>query len=237
MKNSRRDFLKKGSLLGLGLASVSGSGIASGIWQAEDHIPTFKLPDLPYSYDALEPFIDKMTMEIHHSKHHAGYVNNLNNAIKGEKHFADNLLEVFSEMERYPASVRNNAGGHWNHTFFWQILRPGRDENMPIGNLKNALEKEFGSLAEFKTAFKKEALARFGSGWAWLVKMEDNSLKIISTANQDNPHMFKNAGKPIIGIDVWEHAYYLKYQNKRADYIDNFWSILNWDQAEVHFNS
>lgn len=237
MENSRRNFIKKSSLLGLGAVAVSNMGLAANLLDNNNHLPKFTLAPLPYPAEALEPYIDSLTMQIHHGKHHAGYVSNLNKAIESYSHFPDNLIEAFEEIHRYPASVRNNAGGHWNHTFFWNHLRPGRADNAPVGKLAEAIQKNFGSFTEFKAAFKKEASARFGSGWAWLVLTPKGKLEIISTPNQDNPYMLKKAGKPIIGIDVWEHAYYLKYQNKRADYIDNYWSIVNWDAAELTFTS
>jgi len=237
MENSRRDFIKKSSLLGLGVIAASNMGMAASLLETNNHTPSFTLEPLPYPADALEPYIDSLTMQIHHGKHHNAYVTNLNNAIKDLDHFPEDLLEVFKTIQRYPASIRNNAGGHWNHTFFWNILRPGKENNQPIGNLANAINADFGSFDNFKAAFKKEASGRFGSGWAWLVVNNKGKLEIISTPNQDNPYMLKKAGKPIIGLDVWEHAYYLKYQNKRADYIDNFWAIVNWDAAEVHYNA
>lgn len=195
----------------------------------------FELPKLKYEYSNFEPHIDARTMEIHYTRHHAGYVEKLNEAIKGTD-FEGKSLEEILKSDNLPTAVRNNAGGHWNHTFFWEILSPEGGE--PKGEFLEALNKTFGSFEKFKEEFEKVALSRFGSGWAWLVKTEDG-LKITSTANQDNPLMAgaevkglpAQAGTPILGLDVWEHAYYLNYQNKRADYVKAFWSIVDWDKV------
>jgi Fe-Mn family superoxide dismutase len=192
---------------------------------------TFELKPLPYPSDALEPHIDARTMEIHHGKHHATYVTNLNNALKDQVEVAKRPLEeILARLETVPesirATVRNNGGGHWNHDFFWKLLTPGGSES-PTGELAKAMESAFGNFDEFKVKFKTTGLGRFGSGWAWLVSNRDGSLAIISTPNQDNPLM---EGKhAILGVDVWEHAYYLNYQNRRADYLDALWNVINWD--------
>ncbi|MCX8112184.1 MAG: superoxide dismutase [Bacteroidia bacterium] len=200
----------------------------------------FTLPNLPYAYDALEPHIDAMTMEIHHQKHHGTYLNNLKSALEKYPEWASKSLEeVLSNLSKIPeeirAAVRNNGGGHWNHSFFWPLLTP-KSTGRPKGELAKAIESTFSSYEAFQEKFTAAALGRFGSGWAWLV-WRDNKLEIGSTPNQDNPLMdiseFK--GKPILGLDVWEHAYYLRYQNRRADYIKAWWNVVNWEEAEKHF--
>ncbi|RMH64293.1 MAG: superoxide dismutase [Calditrichaeota bacterium] len=204
---------------------------------------SFNLPDLPYDFSALEPHIDARTMEIHHGKHHAGYVNNLNNAISGqaglESKGLDELLGSLSSVpEAVRTAVRNNGGGHWNHSFFWNIMS-GNGGGQPEGDLAAAINDAFGSFDAFKEAFKKAGATRFGSGWAWLVVDASGALKIGSTANQDNPVMdiseFK--GTPILGVDVWEHAYYLKYQNRRPDYLSAFFNVINWEAVGEHFKN
>ena len=189
----------------------------------------FELQPLTYSYDALEPYIDKATMEIHHSKHHQAYANNLNKAIEGTELESKSLEEMFSMMSKLPAAVRNNGGGHWNHDLFWKLMTPGGSKE-PTGDLLNDIVSTFGSFDDFKKKFAEAATGRFGSGWAWLVK-SDNKLVITSTPNQDNPLMdvAEVKGNPILGLDVWEHAYYLKYQNRRPEYIENWWNVVNWD--------
>ncbi|MBV4367509.1 superoxide dismutase [Mn] [Erwinia sp. BNK-24-b] len=200
---------------------------------------SYSLPSLPYAYDALEPHFDKQTMEIHHTKHHQTYVNNANAALEGTE-FADlPVEELITKLDQVPADkktvLRNNAGGHANHSFFWKGLKTGTTLS---GELKAAIEKDFGSVEAFKEAFEKAAATRFGSGWAWLVK-KDGKLAVVSTANQDSPLMGEAisgaSGTPVIGLDVWEHAYYLKYQNKRPDYIKAFWDVVNWDVAAQNF--
>lgn len=196
----------------------------------------FKLQDLPYAHDALEPHIDKQTMEIHHGKHHQTYVTNLNKAIEGTELEKKSLEELCENVSKHGTSVRNNGGGHYNHSLFWKILSPdGGGE--PAGELADAIKKDFGSFDEFKNQFKQAALGRFGSGWAWLCVHSGGKLSICSTPNQDNPLMDVTDcdGHPVIGIDVWEHAYYLKYQNLRADYVDAFWNVVNWKEAEKRF--
>lgn len=194
----------------------------------------FELPKLNYSYLELEPRIDAKTMEIHHTKHHQTYITNLNTALSSHPDLADKpILELLTSLDTLPAElktpVRNNGGGHYNHTLFWEMLTPQTKE-MP-STLSEALSKSFGSIDAFKAEFKKAALGRFGSGWAWLVKQGDG-LKIISTPNQDNPLMEDASLSILLGLDVWEHAYYLNYQNRRADYIDAFWSIVDWEYVE-----
>lgn len=191
----------------------------------------FELKPLPYPTDALEPHIDARTMEIHHGKHHATYVTNLNNALKDHSELAAlSLNDLVSHLDKVPenirTAVRNNGGGHWNHDLFWKLMTPGGSDT-PAGDLAKAIDAAFGSFDEFKIKFKTAGLGRFGSGWAWLVAQKDGSLMITSTPNQDNPLM---EGKhAILGCDVWEHAYYLNYQNRRADYLDAWWNVVNWD--------
>lgn len=191
------------------------------------------LPNLPYAYNALEPYIDAQTMEIHYTKHHQAYVTNLNNAIAGTEAEGKTLLELVKNIDKYSVAVRNNGGGHWNHSFFWELLSPNAVKS-PSGELLEKIEKKWGNLDKFKEEFGKAALSRFGSGWAWLCLEKDGSLEICSTANQDNPLMpgVGCEGTPLLGLDVWEHAYYLKYQNRRADYINAFWSVLDWKAVE-----
>lgn len=202
----------------------------------------YQLPALPYAYDALEPHFDTQTMEIHHSKHHQAYVNNANavlaNLPEWEKLSAEELIARLAELpENVRTPLRNNAGGHANHSLFWQILKTGTTLQ---GKLKAAIERDFGSVEAFRAEFEKAAATRFGSGWAWLV-YEDGKLKVVSTANQDSPLMGQAvsgaSGYPIIGLDVWEHAYYLKFQNRRPDYIKAFWQVVNWDEAARRFES
>jgi Fe-Mn family superoxide dismutase len=192
----------------------------------------FELPALPYASDALEPFIDKTTMEIHHGKHHNAYVTNLNNAIAGTDAEKLSIEDICKNISKFPAPVRNNGGGHFNHSLFWKILQKN-EGGKPSGALAAAIDSTFGSFDKFKEEFAKAATTRFGSGWAWLIKKADGSLAITSTPNQDNPLMdiAEVKGTPLLGLDVWEHAYYLKYQNRRPDYIAAFWNVINW--AEV----
>jgi len=194
----------------------------------------FELPDLPYAHDDLEPNIDKQTMEIHHGKHHAGYVAKLNAAIEGTDMAGLSLEELLTKHSSN-AVVRNNGGGHWNHSLFWTIMGPDGGGN-PSGTIMDAIHDSFGSFEAFKEKFSNAAATRFGSGWAWLCVHPGGKLEVCSTANQDNPLMPEAGcgGRPILGLDVWEHAYYLKYQNKRPDYIDAFFSVINW--AEVNKN-
>ena len=195
----------------------------------------FELPKLAYSYDALEPTIDARTMEIHHTKHHQAYVDNLNNAIAGTDLEGKSLEEIQKTGTDKPA-VRNNGGGHFNHSLFWELLTPGGSKE-PVGNVKAEIEK-IGGFEKFKEDFSNAAKTRFGSGWAWLVKNSDGSVVVSSTPNQDNPLMpvADVKGTPILGLDVWEHAYYLNYQNRRPDYVSAFFDVINWDKVEELYN-
>ena len=202
-----------------------------------------ELPALPYAQDALEPHIDAATMGIHHGKHHATYIANLNNALEGNadleaKSIEDLISDLGSVPEGIRGAVRNNGGGHANHSLFWASMSPNGG-GAPSGDLAAAIDAAFGSLDEFKAAFKAAALTRFGSGWAWLVKKEDGSVAVTSTPNQDNPIMGEAAGccgcTPLLGLDVWEHAYYLNYQNRRPDYVDAFWNVVDWDAVAARF--
>lgn len=196
---------------------------------------SFELPKLPYAYDALEPHIDAQTMEIHHSKHHNGYTNNLNNAIAGTEFEGKSIEEILKSCKNSPA-VRNNGGGFWNHSLFWSVMGPNGG-GQPSGELADAINSAFGSFDAFKDAFSKAAATRFGSGWAWLC-VNGGKLEVCSTANQDNPLMDEGCGgTPILGLDVWEHAYYLKYQNRRPDYINAFFNVINWDKVAENFNA
>jgi len=193
----------------------------------------FTQAPLPYAYDALEPFVDAQTMEIHYSKHHAGYVNNLNKALKDAGMEANtDMNAILGNISKYSTAIRNNAGGHYNHTLFWNVLTPNKDTKLSA-ELSAAIVTTFGSMEAFKTQLTQAAATRFGSGWAWLVVTPENKLVICSTPNQDNPLMDDAPvkGTPIFGIDVWEHAYYLKYQNKRGDYLQAIWSVVNWDEV------
>ncbi|EAD0648415.1 superoxide dismutase [Listeria monocytogenes] len=199
---------------------------------------TYELPKLPYTYDALEPNFDKETMEIHYTKHHNTYVTKLNEAVAGHPELASKSVEeLVANLDSVPedirGAVRNHGGGHANHTLFWSILSPNGG-GAPTGNLKAAIESEFGTFAEFKEKFNAAAAARFGSGWAWLV-VNDGKLEIVSTANQDSP--LSDGKTPVLGLDVWEHAYYLKFQNRRPEYIDTFWNVINWDEANKRFDA
>ncbi|MCS6773770.1 MAG: superoxide dismutase [Thermoflexales bacterium] len=202
----------------------------------------YELPPLPYPYEALEPYIDAQTMQIHHGKHHGGYVTNLNNAVKDYPELAakspEELIRDLSALpEGIRTAVRNNGGGHVNHAMFWQQLKVGVPEPTS-GALYDAIVAAFGSMEAMKDAFEKAGLARFGSGWVWLVVNKDGKLEIMSTPNQDNPMMAEYGGlKPILGVDVWEHAYYLKYQNRRADYLKAIWNVVNWDDVAHRFST
>ncbi|EYU14963.1 superoxide dismutase [Mn] [Photorhabdus aegyptia] len=202
---------------------------------------SYSLPSLPYSYEALEPHFDKQTMEIHHTKHHQTYVNNTNSALEAFPELARlDIDDLIQQLDKIPADkrtfVRNNAGGHANHSLFWKGLKLGTTLQGP---LKEAIERDFGSIDSFKEKFEQAAATRFGSGWAWLVLKDDGKLAVVSTANQDSPLMGEAisgaSGYPIIGLDVWEHAYYLQYQNRRPDYIKAFWNVVNWDEAATRY--
>ncbi|MBN1926474.1 MAG: superoxide dismutase [Prolixibacteraceae bacterium] len=198
---------------------------------------SFELPKLDYAYNALEPLIDARTMEIHHTKHHAAYTNNLNNLVAGTEWEGKSIHEIFSNTDKVPAGIRNNGGGFYNHNLYWKVLTPGGHDKTS-GKLHNAIVKDFGSFDKLKEEFAKAAATRFGSGWAWLVKA-DGKLVVASTPNQDNPLMNVSEvqGTPILGIDVWEHAYYLNYQNRRPDYIEAFWKLVNWDVVSDFFHA
>jgi Fe-Mn family superoxide dismutase len=196
---------------------------------------SFELPQLSYAYDALEPHIDARTMEIHHSKHHQGYTNNLNNAISGTDLEGKSILDILSNCSDKPA-VRNNGGGFYNHSLFWEVMSPNGGGN-PSGELADAINTAFGSFEAFKDAFSKAAATRFGSGWAWLC-VTDGNLEVCSTPNQDNPLMGEGCGgTPILGLDVWEHAYYLNYQNRRPDYINAFFNVVDWGKVSENYSS
>lgn len=199
---------------------------------------TYELPKLPYTYDALEPNFDKETMELHYTKHHNTYVTKLNEAVSGHPELAEKPVEeLVANLDSVPedirGAVRNHGGGHANHTLFWSILSPNGG-GAPTGDLKSAIESEFGTFDDFKEKFNAAAAARFGSGWAWLV-VNNGKLEIVSTANQDSP--LSDGKTPVLGLDVWEHAYYLKFQNRRPEYIDTFWNVVNWDEANKRFDS
>ncbi len=195
----------------------------------------FTLPALPYAHEALEPHIDTLTMQIHHGKHHQAYVDNLNKALAGTAYENKTLEEIVKHAGSISAPVRNNGGGHWNHSFFWESLAPNAG-GTPTGELAEAINSTFGSFDEFKTKFAAAGVGRFGSGWAWLI-VKDGKLEISSTPNQDNPLMdvADVKGAPVLGVDVWEHAYYLKYQNKRPDYLAAIWNVVNWTKAAERF--
>ena len=198
----------------------------------------FELPKLPYAYNALEPHIDARTMEIHHTKHHQAYVTNLNNAIAGSDAEKLTIEDICKNISKYPMPVRNNGGGHFNHSLFWTVMAPNAGGH-PKGDLASAIDTAFGSLDNFKTQFAAAGTGRFGSGWAWLIVGADKKLAISSTPNQDNPLMdvADVKGTPIFGLDVWEHAYYLNYQNRRPDYITAFWNVVNWDEVARRLQS
>jgi Fe-Mn family superoxide dismutase len=245
MENSRRAFIQKSLLAGIGI-SLLGKNLLEAQEQKESvavlsMTGPYTLPALPYPYDALEPHIDRLTMEIHHDKHHQAYVTNLNKALESVKDAPNTLEEILKNVSKYPAAVRNNGGGHWNHTFFWNILRPtvsANSANSPYGKLAEAIVSAFGSIDKFKEQFNNAGKDRFGSGWAWLVVGADKKLAITSTPNQDNPLMdvAEVKGTPVLAIDVWEHAYYLKYQNRRPEYMAAFWNVVNWDKAGELFS-
>ena len=246
--SDRRDFFKKIGLLSLtGIATklVSNEQLNALEMIANEGMQNtpFTLPALPYAYNALEPVIDEQTMKIHHTKHHQAYVDKLNKALEntGGKFV---LEEAFKTISKADAAIRNNGGGHYNHSLFWQLMKPtptnvsaNSKENKPVGKLSESIIKDFKSFDDFKKEFSERSAKIFGSGWCWLIEQE-GKLKITTTPNQDNPLMdvTSEKGKPILALDVWEHAYYLKYQNKRADYIANWWNIVNWEKAEELFN-
>lgn len=198
----------------------------------------FQLPDLPYAFDALEPNIDARTMEIHHGKHHAAYTTNLNNAIAGTELEGKTIEEILASVSQQSPAVRNNGGGFWNHNLFWEIMSPNGG-GAPTGAIGDAITRDFGSYDKFKEQFTAAATTRFGSGWAWLIKDSSGKLSITSTPNQDNPLMdlAEVKGTPVLGLDVWEHAYYLNYQNRRPDYISAFYNVINWEEVNRRFQA
>lgn len=199
----------------------------------------FQLPELPYAFDALEPHIDARTMEIHHGKHHAAYVNNLNAAIAGTDMENKSIEDILANISQYPMAVRNNGGGHYNHSLFWELMSPdGGGEPSDRMNIHKAISRDFGSFENFKKEFTNAAMTRFGSGWAWLCVNDKDRLFICSTPNQDNPLMdvVDAKGTPVLGVDVWEHAYYLNYQNRRADYLNSFFNVINWHEVTKRYN-
>jgi Fe-Mn family superoxide dismutase len=227
---NRKEFLKTvtGGAVALGFV---GTAVRCTPGAAAREVAPFKQKELPYDFGALEPHFDRETMEIHYTRHHAAYISNLNKALEGTELATKTLEELLASAGAGPVGVRNNAGGHWNHTFFWDILAPGKGGE-PTGKVADAINAQFQSFGAFKEAFAKAGTGRFGSGWAWLVA-NGGKLEIGSTPNQDNPLMdiSEIKGTPILGLDVWEHAYYLKYQNKRADFIEAFWNVVNWDKV------
>ncbi len=252
--NSRRNFIKNTTFLSIGTfftSNLFGKNLLEenknfenlNFTNSEIIEGLYSLPKLPYSYDALEPHIDKMTMEIHYSKHHNAYVNNLNKALETlDKDLIEKsktLDSIFENISKFPEPIRNNAGGHYNHTLFWSLLKQNGGGE-PKGKLADGIKSSFGTFEEFKKQFADASMKCFGSGWIWLV-VQDNKLVIGSTANQDNPLMRLKGkglkGKPILALDVWEHAYYLKNQNRRAEYISSFWNVINWEIAENFYNT
>ena len=197
---------------------------------------SFELPKLNYKYDEFEPYIDSKTMEIHHTKHHNGYTTNLNNAISDSKFQNSGIIEILKNLDMTNFALRNNSGGYFNHCLFWETIKPNGSGN-PSGNISSAIDKSFGSFDDFKEIFSKAAATKFGSGWAWLCVKKEGTLEVCSTSNQDNPIMpgIGCEGFPILGLDVWEHAYYLNYQNRRPDYIKAFFEIINWGKVEQNF--
>ena len=236
MKNNRRDFIKKSALLAVGAGTLSSfkNELFAEVLPATETSP-FTLPTLPYDYAALEPHIDTLTMQIHHDKHHGAYVNNLNKALVENKIDAIKLEDILTKASSFPSAIRNNAGGHWNHSMFWNMMKPGGGGN-PSGEIADAINSAFGTFDDFKKKFSDNAMGRFGSGWTWLIK-QNGKLTVGSTPNQDNPLMDASElkGTPILCLDVWEHAYYLHYQNKRVEYVTSWWNLINWDEVARRF--
>jgi superoxide dismutase, Fe-Mn family len=245
---SRRKFITDAAKTAA-LLTISGSTTSALLSSCVNTKPSFLLDPsinsfaqapLPYAYDALENVIDAKTMEIHYTKHAAAYSKNVIDEIASlnlQNSKVINLTNVLTNISKYSTKMRNNAGGHYNHELFWQCMRPKQEGNLPMGNLQLAISKAFGSVENFKKQFAEAGKTRFGSGWAWLYVDEKKNLKIGSTPNQDNPLMFISEikGYPLLALDVWEHAYYLKYQNKRADYIENWWQVVNWNYVQTRF--
>jgi len=229
----RRTFIRS-SVFGGALAILHNSPLLSSTTMTqskEQKAMPFTLPELPYAHDALEPYIDKMTMEIHHGKHHAAYVANLNKATENTEWASKSIEEILKNVSKLAPAVRNNGGGHYNHSLFWKWMKKGGG-GQPSGELATAIDRDFTSFDKFKEQFSNAGVTRFGSGWAWLIKQE-GKLVVASSPNQDNPMMdvAETKGTPILGLDVWEHAYYLKYQNRRPEYVAAFWNIVNWDEV------
>jgi len=240
----RRKFIFSAGLASMAMSLNKVSGITNinsinnnNKLRSVNKMAKFELPALPYAFDALEPHIDARTMEIHHGKHHAGYVTKLNAAVEGTDAEGKSLEDLMKNVSKYSTGVRNNGGGHYNHSLFWSVMGPNKGGE-PLGELAEAMNKQFGSFDKFKEEFSNAAATRFGSGWAWLVIKDDGSLAVTSTPNQDNPVMdiADVKGTPILGIDVWEHAYYLNYQNRRPDYISAFWNVINWDEVAKRYS-
>lgn len=241
--HNRRNFIKSSLLLAaipaispLSSLAFEPAGRSTVLKEEGAAAFVFSQVQLPYAYDALMPSIDALTMEIHYTKHHATYVKNVNDALKAENLTFQSATDFFGQASKLSAKAKNNGGGVWNHNFFWETMQPS-PASAPSAKLKAAIDKSFGSLDQFKDLFSKAALAQFGSGWAWLVN-DNGMLKITSTPNQDNPLMDTAAvkGTPLLALDVWEHAYYLKYQNKRNDYIAAWWNVVNWDRVSKRFS-
>jgi Fe-Mn family superoxide dismutase len=238
MKTSRRKFIEssfKATTIAIGAPLLSTAAIPFTATSVDNHVPAafqFSQVPLPYAYNALEPSIDATTMDIHYNKHHTAYIKNVNEAITAEKISFSSEQDFFKNASKLSAKAKNNGGGAWNHNFFWQVMQPSKAAKTPTGKLSDAINGSFGSFEKFKEQFTQAAMTRFGSGWAWLVN-DNGKLKIGSTPNQDNPLMDNSdiKGTPILGLDVWEHAYYLKYQNKRNEYVANWWSVVNWDEV------
>jgi len=209
--------------------ALAATAVLAGPAIAQDDVATFAFEPLPYAYDALEPYIDARTMELHYNRHHRGYFNKLLTALEGTELGNTSLTELLGEISAWPMAVRNNAGGHYNHSLYWQVMSPPAG-GFPTGPLQEAIEAQFGSLDGLRVEFKTAGLSHFGSGWAWLCVADDGSLFVTTTSNQDNPLMdvVERRGAPILGVDLWEHAYYLKFQNERGRYIDSFWNVVSW---------
>lgn len=241
MTLSRRSFLAH---LPLAIAAgLIGSRLPSGLRANEggrSYPQPFSIGELPYEQNALEPFIDQLTMKIHHQRHHAAYVNNLNRAIERFPEIAEmDLVALMKNISAYDSGVRNNGGGHYNHDLFWQVMSPAGEGGEPSGELMDAIDRAFGDMETLRETFNQAALARFGSGWAWLIVRPDGTLAVTSTPNQDNPLMDlipeDEKGTPVLGVDVWEHAYYLSYQNRRGDYLKQWWRVVNWTDVNRRF--
>jgi superoxide dismutase, Fe-Mn family len=230
IQTMKKSFILFGTLLSALLLPLTSHSEPTAVTKETRNLPGYTLSALPYAYEALEPVIDRETMKIHHQKHHQAYVNNLNKAIVGTPAAKLPIQSLLAEISKWPATVRNNAGGHWNHQFYWESLLPPAQFKAPSSALKQAIDTEFGSMEAFQKAFEAAGAGHFGSGWVWLIKKQDGHLTITSTPNQDNPLMdiADIQGTPLLGWDVWEHAYYLKYQNQRAEYLKAMWQLVNW---------